>query len=546
MTRREVQAPKDVCRAMFIWSAACRARARPRCSRQVSAALGPRLKRIPDGETGERSDWITWLEPVFADSPALEKSDEVFRLHADRHAAHPLSAQARPLGRGRHVRQPVLCRHRRALVSRFRPAQARGQNSGALPLPDRSGAGAFGDLAVSAGRSACAARSGLQRGAQARDRQDRRALCRTTRSRSSSTWRRRCSRGWSAMMRRAMAAAKPRRRTPSPHPDRSRQPRAARHRVAVSFLLRRFQPQPCGRADRHGRHGGDGEPADARDHAADPADPHAGAARPRRRCLFRAAQGTQAQARKRSCASASCTTPTASTARAQRIAAAEKVVPDFAIATECGFGRRRPDTIPELLRIHAEVAALMRRMSDSFRPLRPDERADWEPLWRGYLDFYKTTVPKEVYDATWARLHDPDEPMWLLGAYATAGFAASCTSLSPLVLDGRRLLLSAGSVRGAGGAQARAWPRADRGGLQEARRPAPAASIGSPTKPTPRRARSTTRWPTGRASSSTASCSEGSAVNCRGALRQHRGWQARAASPMSSFARFSNRWCIGS
>jgi hypothetical protein len=49
---------------------------------RVSAALGPRLRRIPDGETGERQDWIVWLEKVFADSPALEKSDEVFRLHA--------------------------------------------------------------------------------------------------------------------------------------------------------------------------------------------------------------------------------------------------------------------------------------------------------------------------------------------------------------------------------------------------------------------------------------------------------------------------------
>jgi hypothetical protein len=48
----------------------------------VSSALGERLKRIPDGETGERGDWIIWLEPVFANSPALEKSDEVFRLHA--------------------------------------------------------------------------------------------------------------------------------------------------------------------------------------------------------------------------------------------------------------------------------------------------------------------------------------------------------------------------------------------------------------------------------------------------------------------------------
>src|SRR5437764_5984604 len=49
---------------------------------KVSAALGPHLKRIPDGETGERADWIVWLEPVFANSPALEKSDELFRLHA--------------------------------------------------------------------------------------------------------------------------------------------------------------------------------------------------------------------------------------------------------------------------------------------------------------------------------------------------------------------------------------------------------------------------------------------------------------------------------
>ena len=48
----------------------------------VSEALGPRLKRIPDGETGDRSDWITWLEPAFANNPALEKSDELFRIHA--------------------------------------------------------------------------------------------------------------------------------------------------------------------------------------------------------------------------------------------------------------------------------------------------------------------------------------------------------------------------------------------------------------------------------------------------------------------------------
>lgn len=40
----------------------------------------------------------------------------------------------------------------------------------------------------------------------------------------------------------------------------------------------------------------------------------------------------------------------------RRIASAEKIVSDFAIATECGFGRRPAETIPELLRIHAQVA----------------------------------------------------------------------------------------------------------------------------------------------------------------------------------------------
>jgi hypothetical protein len=49
---------------------------------RVSAVLGARLKRIPDGETGERGDWITWLEPIFANDPALEMSGEVFRVHA--------------------------------------------------------------------------------------------------------------------------------------------------------------------------------------------------------------------------------------------------------------------------------------------------------------------------------------------------------------------------------------------------------------------------------------------------------------------------------
>jgi hypothetical protein len=40
----------------------------------------------------------------------------------------------------------------------------------------------------------------------------------------------------------------------------------------------------------------------------------------------------------------------------KRLAAAHKHAHDFGIATECGFGRRDPDTVPELLGIHAELA----------------------------------------------------------------------------------------------------------------------------------------------------------------------------------------------
>jgi hypothetical protein len=42
----------------------------------------------------------------------------------------------------------------------------------------------------------------------------------------------------------------------------------------------------------------------------------------------------------------------------QRIATAERYLKDFLIATECGFGRRAPETIPKLLAIHAEVAGI--------------------------------------------------------------------------------------------------------------------------------------------------------------------------------------------
>lgn len=46
-------------------------------------------------------------------------------------------------------------------------------------------------------------------------------------------------------------------------------------------------------------------------------------------------------------------------------------------------------------------------MTLSIRPLEAGDEAEWKRLWTGYLDFYESTVPAEVYTATFARLLDP-------------------------------------------------------------------------------------------------------------------------------------------
>jgi GNAT superfamily N-acetyltransferase len=60
------------------------------------------------------------------------------------------------------------------------------------------------------------------------------------------------------------------------------------------------------------------------------------------------------------------------------------------------------------------------------RPIGEDERAEWAPLWDGYLAFYKATLTRDVTDLAWSRFHDPDEPVFALGGYVDgrlAGFA---------------------------------------------------------------------------------------------------------------------------
>lgn len=59
-------------------------------------------------------------------------------------------------------------------------------------------------------------------------------------------------------------------------------------------------------------------------------------------------------------------------------------------------------------------------MSDqeiTIRLLCPNERLAWEPLWRGYLDYYQSTQQSEATEVSWRRIHDPAEAMFALGAY---------------------------------------------------------------------------------------------------------------------------------
>ena len=51
------------------------------------------------------------------------------------------------------------------------------------------------------------------------------------------------------------------------------------------------------------------------------------------------------------------------------------------------------------------------------RPIGSDEREAWNPLWTGYLAFYRTALTQEISDLAWDRFHDPDEPIFALGAY---------------------------------------------------------------------------------------------------------------------------------
>jgi GNAT superfamily N-acetyltransferase len=63
------------------------------------------------------------------------------------------------------------------------------------------------------------------------------------------------------------------------------------------------------------------------------------------------------------------------------------------------------------------------------RQARPEDRAAWEPLWAGYLEFYNFELPRAITDTTWSRFHDPAEPMTCLVAEDSDGSLIGFTHL---------------------------------------------------------------------------------------------------------------------
>jgi GNAT superfamily N-acetyltransferase len=50
-------------------------------------------------------------------------------------------------------------------------------------------------------------------------------------------------------------------------------------------------------------------------------------------------------------------------------------------------------------------------MPFTVRPFAPQDRPQWDVLWRGYLTFYESDLPDDVSDLTWNRLLDPEGPI---------------------------------------------------------------------------------------------------------------------------------------
>jgi GNAT superfamily N-acetyltransferase len=77
---------------------------------------------------------------------------------------------------------------------------------------------------------------------------------------------------------------------------------------------------------------------------------------------------------------------------------------------------RKAEAAKAIARCKGAVITKTKQDSVLIRPFEAADRAAWDPLWQGYLTFYKSTLAPEVTDTTWRRLLDPAEPMHGLAA----------------------------------------------------------------------------------------------------------------------------------
>jgi RimJ/RimL family protein N-acetyltransferase len=94
----------------------------------------------------------------------------------------------------------------------------------------------------------------------------------------------------------------------------------------------------------------------------------------------------------------------------------------------------------QLARERAAAATDTARPAPTIRALGAGDEAAWRALWRDYQTFYDTALSDAVFATTWARLLDPAEPMFALGAFDDSGrllgivhaiFHRSCWTLGP-------------------------------------------------------------------------------------------------------------------
>ena len=246
--------------------------------RTLSAAVGPHLVRVPDGETGIRKTWIRFLQDVLADNPASRsrKRRAAVPVRAVGRQADPRDPAPAPQAA---APRPILRASRPAMPTwRSSPGRVfqRLQKAGVIPgrvkfqvsLPTPIAPTYNNMLPADRPRHPAAADAALDR----RGGEDRRR--RAPRPPRPAVGRLPGGAGVGGLLREGPG------RFPQGDDRRAvgdRRRGAGRHRARLSPLLRQPRRRAPGPAQGHRHHGGDDQRHRRRREAADPVLPHAGA-----------------------------------------------------------------------------------------------------------------------------------------------------------------------------------------------------------------------------------------------------------------------------